>query len=97
MGDESDDALDDVVQSIDSPGKLERAVHGTLIRSVEFHQSLPSTNDRGLELAKSPGSDDEQSELPALILAVDQTAGRGRKGDCWLSPAGNLALSLIHI
>lgn len=89
------DQSDDVVQSVDSQASLERAVSGTFVQSTEFHSSLPSTNDRGMALAKLTLSDDSHTELPTLILAAEQTAGRGRKGDVWLSPTGNLAFSLL--
>ncbi|MFW7380962.1 MAG: biotin--[acetyl-CoA-carboxylase] ligase [Oligoflexus sp.] len=34
-------------------------------------------------------------ELPFAVLAKRQTAGRGRRGKSWQSPAGNLYLSLV--
>src|SRR3954454_12400135 len=45
----------------------------TRIRHVEIHDSLASTNDRATQLAADGGV-----ELPALIVAREQTAGRGR-------------------
>jgi len=47
----------------------------------EWHDALPSTNDRALELARS-GAD------RIAVLARTQTAGRGRRGRTWSSPEG---------
>lgn len=45
-------------------------------------ETLGSTNDHGMSLAK------EQSVHGKLIVADTQTAGRGRRGRSWQSPAG---------
>ena len=51
--------------------------------SVLFcYQSLTSTNDVARELAASGASEG------VGVLAFEQTAGRGRQGRTWLSPAG---------
>jgi BirA family biotin operon repressor/biotin-[acetyl-CoA-carboxylase] ligase len=62
----------------------------SFIRCVEIHDSLPSTNDRARELAA-----DEQVELPALIVAREQTAGRGRGPHTWWSADGALTFSAL--
>lgn len=49
--------------------------------SVEWHETLGSTNDRALELARA-GQD------RVVVAARAQTAGRGRRGHRWSSPAG---------
>ena len=51
---------------------------------------LPSTNDHALQLAA-------QTDLPTplLVLAEEQTAGRGRGSHRWWSQAGALAFSLV--
>ncbi len=55
-----------------------------------FHQSIGSTNDRAAELAK------QGSPHGTLVVAEEQTAGRGRAGRKWYSPANAaLALSLV--
>jgi BirA family biotin operon repressor/biotin-[acetyl-CoA-carboxylase] ligase len=48
-----------------------------------------STNDVALARAA------EGAAEGTLITAVQQTAGRGRRGRSWISPAGNLYLSVI--
>ncbi len=56
---------------------------------VEFHPTLGSTNDRARQLL------DEGTELPALVVAGQQTAGRGRLSRSWWSPPGALLASLV--
>jgi BirA family transcriptional regulator, biotin operon repressor / biotin---[acetyl-CoA-carboxylase] ligase len=56
---------------------------------VERHASLPSTNDAAREAAQLG----EPEGL--LVLAAEQTAGKGRHGRAWASPAGNLHASLL--
>ncbi|MGB9965144.1 biotin--[acetyl-CoA-carboxylase] ligase [Halobacterium hubeiense] len=54
---------------------------------VEYHDAVPSTNDRARELAADGASD-------AAVLADRQTGGRGRRGREWSSPSGGVWLSL---
>jgi BirA family biotin operon repressor/biotin-[acetyl-CoA-carboxylase] ligase len=56
---------------------------------IEHHASLGSTNDRLKELAREGASE------WAVVVADAQTAGRGRQGHAWVSPAGNLYLSTL--
>ncbi|NLW08254.1 MAG: biotin--[acetyl-CoA-carboxylase] ligase [Firmicutes bacterium] len=51
---------------------------------IEYYAELPSTNRRARELATGPASPPEG----LLVLAEKQTAGRGRLGRSWFSPAG---------
>jgi len=62
----------------------------SFIRYVEVHDSLPSTNDRARELAA-----DAEVELPALVVARQQTAGRGRGQHTWWSAEGALTFSTL--
>jgi BirA family biotin operon repressor/biotin-[acetyl-CoA-carboxylase] ligase len=57
--------------------------------AVEFHATIGSTNDRARAALTEPGGD-------GLAVVADlQTAGRGRQGRTWVSPAGrNLAVSI---
>ncbi len=62
--------------------------HSTLARA-EHHDVLGSTNDRAAELGRDGGG------LPALVVAEQQTAGRGRSGNQWWSSAGALTFSVV--
>jgi len=56
--------------------------------SVEYHDALPSTNDRARELAAA-------GERDVAVLADRQTGGRGRRGREWSSPSGGVWMSLV--
>jgi BirA family transcriptional regulator, biotin operon repressor / biotin---[acetyl-CoA-carboxylase] ligase len=57
--------------------------------AVDAHDELPSTNDRARALLDTPGGEG------IAVVAELQTAGRGRRGRSWLSPAGrNLTCSI---
>jgi BirA family biotin operon repressor/biotin-[acetyl-CoA-carboxylase] ligase len=58
-------------------------------RAVEFHAEIASTNDRARAALAEPGGE-------GLAVVADlQTAGRGRRGRTWISPAGaNLLVSV---
>jgi BirA family biotin operon repressor/biotin-[acetyl-CoA-carboxylase] ligase len=57
---------------------------------VVHRASVGSTNDLGRELAEQ-GADEG-----TLVIAEEQTAGRGRRGRAWLAPPGtSLLMSLI--
>jgi len=57
-------------------------------RTVEFHASIGSTNDRAWELLR-------HGDESAAVVADLQTAGRGRRGRSWTSPPGvNLMVSV---
>ena len=56
---------------------------------VERHPSIGSTNDRARELLE--GADGDGS----VVVAEEQTSGRGRRGRSWQSPPGrNLLMSV---
>lgn len=55
------------------------------------HETLPSTNTEALLLARHG----ERSTL--WVIARVQTAGRGRRGNEWISEAGNLYATLLLI
>jgi BirA family transcriptional regulator, biotin operon repressor / biotin---[acetyl-CoA-carboxylase] ligase len=52
-------------------------------------ETLPSTNTQALALARGG------ERGPLWITAAQQTAGRGRRGNEWISPAGNLYATLL--
>jgi BirA family biotin operon repressor/biotin-[acetyl-CoA-carboxylase] ligase len=57
---------------------------------VHWYEELGSTNDRAKELA------DEGAEHGEVVVAEAQTAGRGRRGRAWSSPARkNLYFSVV--
>lgn len=61
-----------------------------LLSAVEIFDSLDSTNNYLLTLAKS------KVKQVRACLAEEQTAGRGRQGKTWLSPRGaNIYASLL--
>ena len=53
------------------------------------YDSIGSTNDEAKRLARDGAAEG------TLVWALEQTAGRGRRGRAWSSPRGNLYLSLI--
>ena len=67
-----------------------RLVRETSIARVEYHPRLDSTNDRAALCAAQKGI-----ELPALIVAEEQTAGRGRGTNRWGTGPRSLAFSLL--
>lgn len=52
--------------------------------------TIGSTNDEAKALARAGAADG------TLVWGDEQTAGRGRRGRAWLSPPGNLYLSLLQ-
>ncbi|WP_435066848.1 biotin--[acetyl-CoA-carboxylase] ligase [Haloplanus sp. C73] len=57
--------------------------------AVEYHDRLASTNDRARELAMEGASD-------VLVVAGEQTGGRGRLDREWSSPLGGVYASLLR-
>jgi BirA family biotin operon repressor/biotin-[acetyl-CoA-carboxylase] ligase len=60
------------------------------IRTIEYYDCISSTNDRLKELLKQP----IPPKLPCLVVAKQQTAGRGRGNKIWWSGKGALLMSL---
>lgn len=58
-------------------------------QEVIYYRSLPSTNDAAKRRAQ------EGAKNGTVIIAEEQTAGRGRIKRSWLSPRGSIALSII--
>jgi BirA family biotin operon repressor/biotin-[acetyl-CoA-carboxylase] ligase len=56
--------------------------------TVEYRDRLPSTNDRARELAVDGAAD-------VLVVAGEQTGGRGRLDRTWSSPPGGVYASLL--
>jgi BirA family biotin operon repressor/biotin-[acetyl-CoA-carboxylase] ligase len=74
----------------DAPFDVDAIRGSTFVRHVEIHDTLASTNDRAAELARIWGV-----PLPALVVARQQTAGRGRGANQWWSSEGALTFSLL--
>lgn len=56
--------------------------------AVEYHDSIGSTNDRARELAAA-------GETSVVVLADEQTGGRGRLDRAWSSPSGGIWCSVV--
>lgn len=57
---------------------------------ILFFSTIDSTNDVALKLAAQDGSEG------AVVIADEQTAGRGRRGRAWFSPPGSgLYVSIV--
>lgn len=55
---------------------------------IEFHDAIASTNARARELAKT-------GEDHIVVLADEQTAGRGRLDRGWSAPSGGIYMSVL--
>lgn len=55
---------------------------------IEYHDSVASTNDRARELA-------DAGESGVVVLADEQTGGKGRLNRDWASPSGGVWLSIL--
>lgn len=67
--------LAEALQAARSPGRPDPGVH--------YYPLVTSTNDLALRLAANGAPDG------AIVIADQQTAGRGRGGHVWFSPAGS--------
>jgi BirA family transcriptional regulator, biotin operon repressor / biotin---[acetyl-CoA-carboxylase] ligase len=74
----------------DSVFDLDRILRETFISAIDYHASIASTNSRGLELVSN-----ETLGRPLLILANEQSAGRGRGSNQWWSATGALTFSVL--
>jgi BirA family biotin operon repressor/biotin-[acetyl-CoA-carboxylase] ligase len=73
-----------------SPDDGRRLLATTSLQTVEVHGEVASTNDRAVELAARA-----DLATPALVLAEQQTAGRGRGRNRWWTGPGALTFSLV--
>jgi BirA family biotin operon repressor/biotin-[acetyl-CoA-carboxylase] ligase len=69
---------------------LERILRTTFVASAEYHDRVASTNDLAAEIAAKGNP-----RTPLLIVAGEQTAGRGRGGKRWWTGPGSLAFSVL--
>ncbi|MFK5676639.1 biotin--[acetyl-CoA-carboxylase] ligase [Ligilactobacillus sp. LYQ60] len=73
---------------------IQRAMHSTTPLSIEVAATLPSTNAKAKELST------KHPTTPIAIIADTQTAGYGRQGRTFFSPAGTgiyVTLLLPHL
>ena len=61
----------------------------TPCRTVAVFDTLPSTNDHACALARGG------CEVPGVVAALSQTAGRGRGRHTWAAPAGAVTLTVL--
>jgi len=69
---------------------VERILNESFVARVEHYLTLPSTNDRATQAAT-----ENAARLPLLVVADEQTAGRGRGTNRWWTGRGSLAFSLL--
>ncbi len=70
--------------------EIRTALDGLRLGGLRYFKTIGSTNDVALSWAR------ENAEDRSLVVAEEQTAGRGRSGRKWFTPPGSaLALSLI--
>jgi BirA family transcriptional regulator, biotin operon repressor / biotin---[acetyl-CoA-carboxylase] ligase len=69
---------------------INRILRETFVARAEYHPTVGSTNDRAKECAA-----ERSLELPLLVAADSQTAGRGRGANRWWTGRGSLAFSLL--
>jgi BirA family biotin operon repressor/biotin-[acetyl-CoA-carboxylase] ligase len=69
----------------------ERLAGSRVVARFEYFATLGSTQDRAQEVARAS----DCGPLPLLIVADQQSAGRGRGANLWWTGRGSLALSLL--
>ena len=76
----------------DNPNRLDvaRIEAVASLRGVVYRDRTPSTNDLAIDLAA-----DQALVTPTMVLAGEQTAGRGRGANRWWSAPGALTFSLV--
>lgn len=62
----------------------------TFLAQAEHHELLDSTQTRARQLVETG-----EAQLPALVVADRQSAGRGRGSNRWWTGEGSLAFSLV--
>ncbi|MEX0938949.1 MAG: biotin--[acetyl-CoA-carboxylase] ligase [Pirellulales bacterium] len=74
----------------DTAFDLDRIVRESFIQQVAYHRTVPSTNSAAMELCRQGAF-----VSPQLVLASQQTAGRGRGANVWWSAPGSLTFSVL--
>ena len=69
---------------------LAKLYESALVAQIEHHTEIDSTSSRALVLAA-----DAAVQMPLLVLANQQSAGRGRGSNQWWASRGALTFSLV--
>ncbi len=77
------------MQDIENSFEVERIVTDTFVEQVHYYETIESTNDVALEHCRR-----DDLRAPLLVVASQQTSGRGRGSNQWWSAAGSLTFSL---
>lgn len=81
---------ENVMELLNADRIKELLENSTFSKNIRIHRSLPSTNSMAKELYGQGAADG------TVILAEEQTAGRGRMDRRWLSPAcKNILISVL--
>jgi len=72
-----------------APKPLRARCSGDFLQEVRYYGRVASTQDELREMALAGAGEG------SLVVAESQSAGRGRRGRSWLSPAGGLYFSLL--
>lgn len=83
-------ADDNNVEDGGLPFDLKRIISETFVAEIDYHETVESTNDVALAHCRCRAVDG-----PLLVLAAQQTRGRGRGANSWWSVDGSLTFSLI--
>lgn len=70
------------------PGMATRLGSGTLGRRIIYRETAVSTQDALIDMA-------DRAEDGTVLVAHNQTGGRGRMGRVWASPPGTLTFSVL--
>jgi len=71
-----------------SPREILPLIRGVIGRDIRFFDSVASTNITALDMAQN-------AHEGTVVIADEQTAGKGRLKRVWLSPEGTISLSVI--
>jgi len=73
-----------------SAAAITRDLNTTVIgREVNYYPQVPSTNQVALEMARQGAAEG------LVVIAGEQTGGRGRRQRVWQSPSGSISLSIV--
>lgn len=71
--------------------RLQQRLAGcTVGHTIDYHTAIPSTMPRGHELAQAPST-----RAGAIVVAEEQTAGRGRRARTWHAPPRTALLTSV--